>query len=113
MNAEVDVRVTAACRGSALALLPLPDLATLPEPKARGTQCVWCNTTISTESAVDLGARRITLRGNPITVFPRACTICMRAAHKNHPQMCEQCTDDAAQCDTGRTLRRLVLEHVR
>ncbi|MBA2806932.1 hypothetical protein E0500_005605 [Streptomyces sp. KM273126] len=98
----------------ALALLPLPDLAQLSEYQISGKICVWDGATLGPD-AVDLGQRRI----NGRTVFPRACRRCMRAhaagSDAAHRTLCEQCVDDQAVgsdtvCDTGRALRRLVLE---
>ena len=98
-------------------LLSLSDLEALPDPKARGKTCVWCPATLNTETAVDLGARRITLGNGAITIFPRSCRPCVAThAHRTllrHAPTCESCVDNAAECDTGRTLYRLVRDHRR
>lgn len=100
-----------------VALLPLPDLAELSEPQERGKTCLWCGVILSASTAVDLVSRRITLADGHITVFPRACRPCVathahRTLHDHAPQ-CEQCVDNAQECDTGRALYRLVRENRR
>ncbi|MFI1734058.1 hypothetical protein ACH40E_33565 [Streptomyces acidicola] len=101
----------------ALALLPLPDLASWSEQQIRGTFCVWDSVALGA-TAVDLGQLDV----NGRIGFPRACRLCMRAhvtgSDAAHRAMCEQCVDDQAVgsetvCDTGRALRRLVLEYGR
>ncbi|MEV6592050.1 hypothetical protein [Streptomyces acidicola] len=101
----------------ALDLLPLPDLARWSEYQIRGTVCVWDGATLG-PTAVSLGQLDVDGR----TGFPRVCRPCMRAhvtgSDATHRAMCEQCVDDQAVgsdagCDTGRALRRLVLEYGR
>lgn len=98
----------------ALALLPLPDLTRLTEQQRCGTACVWDGVPLPAD-AVGLGQHTIDGR----VAFLRGCRLCVRA-HVNgtdaaHRLMCEQCVDDQVGdrtvCETGRALRRLVLEH--
>lgn len=104
----------------ALDALSVPDWVDLTEPQARGAACVWCETPLSGGAVVDLGTRRVELSDGTISVFPRACVPCLKAAPENHVQICDLCSENADAhvnngdvCDTARTLRRLVLEHVR
>lgn len=84
--------------------LSVPDWEDLTGPQTRGAACVWCAAPLAGGPVVDLGARRVQLSGGLITVFPRACTICMRAARQAHARVCEQCTDGVARCESGRML---------
>lgn len=97
-----------------LTLLPLPDLADLPEPQFRGTACVWGGGPVDTVTAVDLGQRRIDCADGYITASPRACRRCAGekayGALFDHAPSCEQCVDNAAECEIGRALNRLVRE---
>nr|WP_240981178.1 hypothetical protein [Streptomyces sp. N502] len=94
--------------------MPLPSLDGLTEQQVRGTACVWCETSITTATAVDLGQRRHRRLDGHYSTFPRACALCVRTAadeeRPRHADSCEQCVDDAALCDTARALRRLALE---
>jgi hypothetical protein len=100
----------------ALALLPLPNLATgkLTAEQVRGGACVWCASPLTGETAVDFGARSGTLAGVIAPWYPRGCPACVRdaalGAFRAHPGTCEQCVDDPSLCDTRRTLRRLARE---
>jgi hypothetical protein len=80
----------------------------------KGTACVWCAITLSTDTAVDLGQRRIRLSDGHITVSPRACRPCtagrIPAAVEQHAATCEQCVDSPFGCDTATALRQLGLE---
>lgn len=95
----------------ALALLPLPRVSALTALQARGAACVWCQTRLTIETAVDLGERPAP---GGVTLFPRGCPDCVRAAalrtYGVHAGTCEQCVDDPTLCDTRRALRRLALE---
>ncbi|MFJ3812364.1 hypothetical protein ACIPWE_39140 [Streptomyces sp. NPDC090073] len=94
-----------------LSLLPLPDLDALPDARARGAECLWNGEPLSTASAVDLGERP---SPHGTTLFVRGCQPCtLRAvldAHRAHPGICEQCTDDPTLCETRRALRARALE---
>ena len=114
-------KTTMALRGTAssppmdvLALLPLPDLDDLPERQFAGTACVWCGQPVATPTAIDLGQRRITGSDGHITASPRACRRCTGTqAYRvllDHAACCELCVENAADCDTGRALNRLVRE---
>jgi hypothetical protein len=98
-----------------LALLPLPDLTRLTEQQRCGTACVWDGVPLPAD-AIGLGQHTIDGR----LAFLRGCRLCVRAhvlgTDAAHRLMCEQCVDDQAAdddavCETGRALRRLVLEH--
>ncbi|WP_435279395.1 hypothetical protein [Streptomyces sp. 1222.5] len=95
-----------------LPLLALPGLDELPDPRARGAECVWGGEALSTATAVDLGERP---SPHGMTLFLRGCQPCtLRAAldaHRAHPGLCEQCTDDPTLCEIRRALRALALEH--
>jgi hypothetical protein len=79
--------------------------------QVRGAACVWCATTLTIETAVDLGERR---GPGGVAVFPRGCNSCVRAAalrtYGVHTDTCEQCVDNPILCDIRRALRRLALE---
>jgi hypothetical protein len=99
----------------ALALLTLPAYNTLTVEQTRGATCVWCQATLTTDTAVDLGERRHKRLDGRFSTFPRACRRCTHdAAYRvllDHAPRCEQCTDDAGRCGTGLALRRLMKEH--
>ncbi|MEU1597274.1 hypothetical protein ABZ468_31590 [Streptomyces sp. NPDC005708] len=86
----------------------------LGEAQQRGAACVWCAQTLTAETALDLGERRIKVLDGDITAFPRGCRPCTAdAAYRalmDHAPRCEQCVDDAGRCDTGVALRRLMRE---
>lgn len=103
---------------AALALLELPPLDGLTQEQVRGASCIWCDTPLATETAVDLGERRHKrLGGGRFSTFPRACRDCVHDAAKDafwaHPGCCEQCADDAAMCETATALRSLIREYQR
>ncbi len=93
----------------ALALLPLPDPAHLTEQQVCGRSCLWCETRLSGDSAIDLGERHEKAFG---CWFPRACRTCAGVkAHDAlaaHAPYCELCIENPAECETGRALTRLV-----
>ncbi|MET8955223.1 hypothetical protein ACWEO4_32000 [Streptomyces sp. NPDC004393] len=96
---------------SIAALLPLPEHNSLSEEQVRGAECVWgCGKTLTAETAVELPERRIRNLDTYIDTFPRGCRPCTgRRALKalyNHCPVCEQCVDNVAECEIGRTLRR-------
>ncbi|MCX4993872.1 hypothetical protein [Streptomyces longwoodensis] len=101
----------------AISLLDLPPLDDLTENQVRGTACVWCATSLSVVTAVDLGERRHKRLDGSYSTFPRACRPCTRAAGvralADHAPLCEQCTDDPGACTTGMALQRLIREHRR
>lgn len=94
-----------------LALLTLPSRDSLSQQQDRGVDCVWCGVTLAADTAIDLGPRRVRVLDTHVTTFPRGCPLCVgKAAYRalfDHCPMCEQCVDNAAECDTGRELRRL------
>jgi hypothetical protein len=94
-----------------LAILTLPEPATLSDAQLRGAGCVWCGTVLTAETARDLGERPAPDGG---TMFPRGCASCVRSAaircYNTHSRSCEQCVGDPTTCDTRRGLRRLALE---
>jgi hypothetical protein len=96
------------------AALPLPGVGTLSAAQQRGAGCVWCGTTLTAETAVDLGERRIRVLDRYVTTFPRGCRPCTsRHAYRAllaHAACCEQCVDDNGQCETGSALHRLLRE---
>jgi hypothetical protein len=102
---------TSSADGDVLALLPLPRVSAPSGLQARGAACVWCQTRLTVETAVDLGER--TGPGG-VTHFPRGCPDCVRAAalrtYGVHTDNCEQCVDNPLLCETRRALRRLALE---
>lgn len=110
-------RDTSTSMQDAVALLPLPNPQDISNHQARGAACVWCTAALATGAVTDLGARRIQVAGMPVSWFPRACHPCTAThAHRallDHGQSCEQCADNAQECDTVRALYRLVREHRR
>ena len=101
----------------ALALLELPDLEGLSEAQVRGAECIWCSGTLTADTAVDLGERKHRRLDGRYSTFPRADRRCVHdAAYSvllDHAPSCEQCVDNAAECPTGRALRRLMREYRR
>ena len=96
---------------AALELLELPALDTVTDGQSRGADCVWCtHGPLTTETAVALGERK----SHGVTRFPRACRPCVaNHAHEavfKHAPTCEQCVDEAAVCEVGRVLYRLIRE---
>jgi hypothetical protein len=106
-----ETRTSSSADGCVLALLPLPKVSALSALQARGAACVWCQTQLTIETAVDLGERP---EPSGVTLFPRGCPDCVRAAalrtYGMHADTCEQCVDNPILCDTRRALRRLALE---
>jgi hypothetical protein len=95
-------------------LLPVPPHGDMSDPQFKGTACVWCAVTLSTDTAVDLGQRRVRFLDGHITVSPRACRPCtaerVPGVIQQHTAMCEQCADGPPRCDTASALHRLALE---
>ncbi|MBX9392293.1 hypothetical protein K4749_01445 [Streptomyces sp. TRM72054] len=100
---------------SALALLPLPDFNALTQQQAEGHACVWDGIPLTTENAVDLGARTV----DGVQRFPRACPRCVgeraRAALFEHCFECDPCSQTVPghACDTGTALMRLSIRQGR
>lgn len=88
-----------------LALLPIPE--TLSGPQRDGHVCVWGGEALTTDTAIDLGSRRIGDRMG----FPRGCRTCVERAAIgvlfDHTGDCDDCTGDTV-CETGRALNRVV-----
>jgi len=63
---------------------------------------------------VNLGPRTKKRLGRPYQWFPQGCPRCVHEAAirvlRDHPGMCEQCTDDATVCGTRAALERLARE---
>lgn len=101
----------------ALTLLTLPALDGLSKEQVRGAACIWCGTSLTADTAVDLGERRHKRLDGRYSTFPRACHRCVHDAAygvlMDHAPSCEQCVDDAAGCDMAVALRRLMREHRR
>ncbi|MFF1378624.1 DUF6415 family natural product biosynthesis protein [Streptomyces sp. NPDC058308] len=55
----------------------LPSVNVLSEAQVRGTGCVFCGVTLSTETAVDLGPHKLTRLDEVACWFPRACRPCI------------------------------------
>lgn len=96
-----------------LALLPFPDHEQMSQQQRRGTACVWDGITLAPDTAVDLGSRPLR-PGGDYTWYPRACRRCvgdhaLRALH-DHAPYCELCVENAAECEVGRVLVRLIRE---
>ncbi|MFE0329088.1 hypothetical protein ACFW08_20345 [Streptomyces sp. NPDC058960] len=96
------------------AALPLPSVGDLSEQQQRGAECVWCEAPLTAETAVDLGERRIRVLDSYVTAFPRGCrSHAGEAAYRallDHAPDCARCVDNAASCETGVALRRLMRE---
>jgi hypothetical protein len=106
-----ETRTSSSADVDAPGLLPLPKSPGLSALQARGAACVWCQTRLTIETAVDLGERP---GPGGVTLFPRGCPDCVRAAalrtYGAHANTCEQCVDNPILCDTRHALRRLALE---
>lgn len=115
MGTEEDASTTQTI--DALTLLALPALDGLSKEQVRGAACIWCATTLTADTAVDLGERRHKRLDGHYSTFPRACRPCTHdaadAALMDHAPRCEQCVDDAAGCELAVALRRLMREHRR
>lgn len=89
----------------AIAQLPIP--ATLSGPQRDGRVCVWGGEALTSETAIDLGSRRIGDR----MAFPRGCRDCVSKAALgalfDHTTDCRDCDTDTT-CETGRTLNRII-----
>lgn len=98
-------------RESAVPMLVLPPLDALSKQQVRGLMCVWDGVTLSAETAVDLGPRERE-GADGVLWFPRGCRSCTgKAAFQallGHAPVCEQCVDNAADCEIGRGLYRLI-----
>lgn len=96
-----------------LALLTLPAHAGLSQYQDRGQACVWCGVILSTETAVDLGKRRLRLLDTHRDWFPRGCRRCAgKKAYEalfEHCPACKAC-GDTADCPIALGLRRLMRE---
>lgn|GEM_PF-3223217 len=99
-----------------LALLAVPALDTLTDDQTRGAVCVWDRheDRLTAETAIGLGEHMGELADatSDMRWFPRACRhhtgqAALRALHEHAP-MCEPCVDNAANCETGRALRRII-----
>ena len=112
MSTDSDIAQTG--MREACALLPVPDHGDMTDAQFKGTACVWCCAPISTDTAVDLGQRRIRLSDGHITASPRACQPCtaerIPLALGQHTATCEQCVDSSFGCDTATALRHLEME---
>jgi hypothetical protein len=91
----------------ALALLPLP--AQLSDPQRNGHVCVWGGEALTTETAIDLGSRKVEGR----VVFPRACRTCVAHAATgvlfSHAIDCKDCARATEPvCEVSRALYRAV-----
>jgi hypothetical protein len=99
---------------AAAKLFILPSLTGLTEDQVRGFACVWNGEPLTDDTAVALGKRTAKRAGAPVDWHPRACRDCVQlAAYTNlhtHAGVCEQCVDNAAECDTGAALLRLMKE---
>lgn len=92
--------------------LALPTLDGLDEDRAAGRACVWSGTSLTIETAVDLGQQR----GARGAWFPRACPTCVarRAYHAltAHAPSCPDCrSEERPDCPLGAGLRGLVAVH--
>ena len=98
-----------------LTLLTLPALDGLTQEQVRGAACIWCDTRLDTDTAVDLGKRKHRRLDGRYSTFPRACRPCVHTeayrATLDHGGMCEQCVDDLDSCETGVALRALMREY--
>lgn len=96
------------------AVVPLPPFSGLTQQQVRGITCVWDGVALTSETAIDLGTRTFNRLGNDVQWFPRGCRSCtthaMTEAIHDHGPRCEQCTDDASQCSTRRTLEQIARE---
>ncbi|MCH0561966.1 MULTISPECIES: hypothetical protein [unclassified Streptomyces] len=94
--------------------LDVPSLDEQTEAQQRGAGCVWCDTPLTAETAVDLGERRHRLLDGHFHTYPRGCRACThQAANRGlqaHVAECEQCVDDVGQCETGLAWTRLMRE---
>lgn len=88
-----------------IAQLPIP--ATLSGPQRDGRVCVWGGEALTSETAIDLGSRRIGDR----MAFPRGCRNCVKDAALgvlfDHTGDCPDCTNDTS-CETSRALNRVI-----
>ncbi|MEU1272948.1 hypothetical protein [Streptomyces sp. NPDC005799] len=103
----------------ALALLALPSLDKLTDEQTKGRACVRDGVPLLPGQPVDLGERMSELSGSssPMRWFPRACRTCVHglaySTLLDHAPSCEQCVDNAAGCETGAALHRLMREYRR
>ncbi|MFJ8081440.1 hypothetical protein ACIQ6Y_12500 [Streptomyces sp. NPDC096205] len=93
-------------------LLPLPPLDGLSVGQVRGAMCIWCDTPLTAETAVDLGERRHRRLDGHYSTFPRACCQCtsraaFTALHIHAPD-CDTCRHNPAGCEAGAILLRMI-----
>lgn len=96
----------------ALEVIPLPDLDGLSSYQVRGITCIWCDHTLSGDTAVDLGERKHRRLDGAFSTFPRSCPACVadkaNIALLDHGSTCQSCIGERELCPTGRALYRLV-----
>lgn len=102
----------------ALAILTIPQLGDLTERQVRGITCVWDAAPLTNGVAVDLGVRKASRAGQPVSWYPRACRPCVAVAAvaqlHTHANSCDNCRpDDNVWCDITGALARLVTEYQR
>ncbi|MEV6790918.1 hypothetical protein AB0M87_02730 [Streptomyces sp. NPDC051320] len=61
--------------------IELPPVGGLSQRQQRGTDCVWCGITLTPQTAVDLGPRKLRILDHVTAWFPRACR-----THKEGPR---------------------------
>lgn len=98
-------------RASIAALLEVPEHNTLTAAQVRGADCAWCGKRLTSDSALDLGERRIRVLDTHFDTFPRGCRQCTGeraySALFTHAPKCEHCIKHPTGCEIGDALRRL------
>jgi hypothetical protein len=102
----------------ALAILTIPPLDDITERQVRGIDCIWDAVPLTPATAVDLGARKASRAGAPVSWYPRGCRPCVTVAALTqivtHVPECETCLrGEAESCDPRKALARLVEEYQR
>lgn len=96
---------------TALPMLPLPQFLGLSDEQRRGAVCVWCNESLTAETARDLGERPAP---DGTRMWPRGCTPCVideaRRISRLHGRYCLVCIRNTEACPDRRALRDLALE---
>ncbi|MEV5957317.1 hypothetical protein AB0M11_26710 [Streptomyces sp. NPDC051987] len=98
---------------AALALLDFPDVDELTDAQRRGLTCVHDAFGFDPTTVVRFG-QRTSERGDWFpSAHPRCVAHMALASLRSHAACCEQCVDDASQCETAAALVLLVEEYSR
>lgn len=101
-----------------LSILTIPRLEDITERQVRGIACIWDGIPLVAANAVDLGVRKGSRAGAPVSWYPRGCRSCVAFAAVTqaalHSRACAACRNsEGPPCNQGRALHELVREYRR